>query len=40
LKASFGRVYLILFVMGVCSASINLFNVSSATLKKKTTIKI
>jgi len=30
LKASFGQVYLVLLLLGVCSASINLVNVSNA----------
>lgn len=34
LKASFGRTYLVLFIVMVCSTSINLFNVSNAISHK------
>ncbi|XP_071567623.1 uncharacterized protein [Temnothorax nylanderi] len=35
LKASFGRAYLILFVLGVCSVSINLFNLSRIIMAER-----
>ncbi|XP_036138658.1 uncharacterized protein LOC105840460 [Monomorium pharaonis] len=40
LKASFGQVYLLLFVMGVCSASINLFNISRIMTMEKEILEI
>ncbi|XP_039311425.1 uncharacterized protein LOC120359112 [Solenopsis invicta] len=40
LKASFGRVYLGLFVMDVCSASINLFNLSRIITLEKEILEI
>ncbi|XP_077258685.1 uncharacterized protein LOC143895456 isoform X3 [Temnothorax americanus] len=40
LKGSFGRAYLILFVLGVCSASINLFNLSRIIMAERDILEI